>query len=82
MLQIPTLRQEQPAHDEGEAAQLTELAQLVATTAPLPDLRDLAHEVRRLFPEPSYSVGCGSSHIWLHRTDDPHRLAFIIDQYK
>ena len=79
MLQTPALRQEQPAHDEAEAARFAELAQLLATTAPLPDLRDLAPEVRRLFPAPGYQVGCGSSHIWLHRTADPHRLACILD---
>ena len=76
MLQTPALRQEQPAHDEAEAARFAELAQLLATTAPLPDL---APEVRRLFPAPGYQVGCGSSHIWLHRTADPHRLACILD---
>ncbi len=53
-METPELRQEQPAHDEAEAARLTELAQLLATTAPLPDLRDLAPAVRQLFPEPAY----------------------------
>lgn len=80
MLQIPKLRQEQPAADEAEAARLTDLGQLVATTAPLPDLRDLAPAVRQFFPEPAYLVGCGSSHIWLHRTADAHRLAFIFNR--
>ncbi|MGI4822622.1 MAG: hypothetical protein ACRYFV_15540 [Janthinobacterium lividum] len=79
MLQTPELRQEQPAHDEAEAARLTELAQLVATAA---SLRDLAPAVRQLFPEPAYAVGCGGSHIWLHRTHDPHRLAFILDPHR
>jgi isocitrate lyase len=82
MLQTPELRQEQPAHDEAEAARLAELVQLVTTAAPLPDLRDLAPAVRALFPEPAYTVGCGGSHIWLHRTHDPHRLAFILDHYQ
>ncbi|MBJ6146396.1 hypothetical protein [Hymenobacter sp. BT559] len=82
MLQLPELRQEQPARDEAEAACLTQLAQLIATTAPLRDLRDLAPAVRQLFPEPAYAVGCGGSHIWLHRTDDPHRLAYILDRYQ
>jgi hypothetical protein len=82
MLQLPELRQEQPAHDEPEAARLTQLAQLLATTAPLRDLRDLAPAVRQLFPEPVYAVGCGGSHIWLHRTHDPHRLAYILDRYQ
>lgn len=73
----PRLHLEQPAHDEAEAAQLTRLAQLVATTGLPPDLRDLAPAVRQLFPEPAYLVGCGSSHIWLHRAADPQRLALI-----
>ncbi|WP_254244099.1 hypothetical protein [Hymenobacter sp. BRD128] len=46
MLQLPEFRQEQTAHDEAEAARLTQLAQLIATTAPLPDLRDLVPAVR------------------------------------
>lgn len=82
MLQLPELRQEQPAADPAEAARLTELTQLVATTAPLPDVRDLAPAVRQLFPEPAYKVGCGGSHIWLHRQHDPHRLAYILDRYQ
>ncbi|TDN39274.1 hypothetical protein E4631_15615 [Hymenobacter sp. UV11] len=82
MLQLPELRQEQPARDEAEAARLTQLAQLMTTTAPLPDLRDLAPAVRQLFPEPTYEVGCGGSHIWLHRADDPRRLACILDHYQ
>ena len=73
----PRLHLEQPAHDEAEATQLTMLARLVATTSPPPDLRDLAPDVRRLFPEPAYLVGCGNSHIWLHRAADPQRLALI-----
>ena len=77
-METPELRQEQPAADTAEAARLTELAQLLATTAPLPDLRDLAPQVRELFPEPDYHVGCGGCHIWLHRTTDPSRLAIII----
>ena len=79
MLQSPQLRQEQPAADAPEAARLTELAQLLATTAPLPDLRDLAPAVRQLFPEPAYQVGCGGSHIWLHRADESARFACILD---
>lgn len=82
MLQLPELRQEQPAADPAEAARFTELAQLVATTAPLPDVRDLAPAVRQLFPEPAYAVGCGGFHIWLHRKHDPHRLAYILDRYQ
>ena len=77
-METPELRQEQPAADAAEAARLTELAQLLATTAPLPDLRELAPAVRQLFPESAYQVGCGGSHIWLHRTTDPSRLAIII----
>jgi len=78
-METPELRQEQPAADAAEAARLTELAQLLATTAPLPDLRDLSPAVRQLFPEPAYQVGCGGSHIWLHRTDESARLACILD---
>ena len=65
--------------DEAEAHQLTLLAQLLATTDPPPDLRDLAPAVRALFPAPAYEIGCGSAHIWLHRTPDtnPQRLALI-----
>ena len=73
----PWLHLEQPARDEAEAAQLTKLTQLVTTATPPPDLRDLAPAVRQLFPEPAYLVGCGSSHIWLHRAADPQRLALI-----
>ena len=73
----PRLHLEQPAHDEAEATQLTMLARLVATTSPLSDVRDLAPAVRQLFPEPAYLIGCGSSHIWLHRAADPQRLALI-----
>ncbi|GAA4368899.1 hypothetical protein GCM10023185_42060 [Hymenobacter saemangeumensis] len=68
---------EQSAHDEAEAAQLTRLTELVATAAQLPGLRDLAPAVRHHFPEPTYLVGCGSAHIWLHRAGDAHRLALI-----
>ena len=82
MLQLPELRQEQPASSPDEAARLTELAQLLATTAPLPDVRDLAPAVRQLFPAPAYEVGCGGSHIWLHRATEEQRLACIIDQYQ
>ena len=79
MLETPRLRQEQPATDPDEAARLTDLAQLIDTTAPLPDLRDLAPAVREAFPAPAYSVGCGSSHIWILRTTDQTRLAIVIN---
>ena len=82
MLQLPELRQEQTPNSPDEAARLTELAQLLAATAPLPDVRDLAPAVRRLFPEPAYQVGCGGSHIWLHRAEEAGRLACIIDQHQ
>ena len=49
----------------------------MATTDPLPDLRDLAPAIRQLFPEPAYRVGCGGAHIWLARANDPQRLALI-----
>ena len=78
MLQRPELRQELPASTPEEATRLAKLAQLLGTTAPLPDVRDLAPAVRQLFPESAYQVGCGGSHIWLHRTTDPSRLAIII----
>ena len=80
MLQLPELRQELPAGTPEEAARLTELAQLLATTAPLADLRDLAPAVRQFFPEPAYEVGCGGSHIWLHRADEEQRLACVLDR--
>ena len=73
----PQLLFEQPAHDEAEAAQLVQLAELLAVADPLPDLRDFAPQVRHLFPAPTYLVGCGSAHIWLHRAADPNRLALI-----
>ena len=73
----PQLLIEQPPHDEAEAASLAQLTDLVATTDPLPDLRDLAPAIRQLFPEPAYLVGCGGAHIWLARADDPQRLALI-----
>ncbi|MCC3152791.1 hypothetical protein Q3A66_07275 [Hymenobacter sp. BT770] len=82
MLQLPELRQELPASTPDEATRLTELAQLLATTAPLADLRDLAPKVRQLFPEPAYQVGCGGSHIWLHRAHEAGRLACILDRYQ
>ena len=73
----PQLLIEQPPHDAVEAACLAQLTNLVAITVPLPDLRDLAPAVRRLFPEPAYRVGCGGAHIWLARANDPQRLALI-----
>ena len=74
----PQLHIEQPPHDEAEAALLAQLPNVLATADRLPDdLRDLAPAVRQLFPAPTYLVGCGSSHIWLHRAADPHRLALI-----
>ena len=77
-LDLPQLLIEQPAHNDAEAAQLAQLTELLATTDPLPDdLRNLAPQVRQLFPEPTYLVGCGSSHIWLHRAADKQRLALI-----
>ena len=82
MLQLPELRQEQAPNSPDEAARLAQLAQLLATTAPLPDLRDLAPAVRQLFPEPAYEVGCGGSHIWLHRADESQRLACVLDHYQ
>ena len=82
MLQLPELRQELPTSTPEEATRLTKLAQLLATTAPLADLRDLAPAVRQLFPEPAYEVGCGGSHIWLHRADESQRLACILDRHQ
>jgi len=72
--ELPHLSLEQPPHDEAEA---TLLAQLLADTSPLLDVRDFAPQVRQLFPEPDYLVGCGSAHIWLRRATDPQRLALI-----
>lgn len=77
VLDLPQLHLEQVPGDQAEAARLAQLLELLATTAPLPDLRTLAPAVRQLFPEPAYLVGCGGSHIWLHRAADPQRLAFI-----
>ena len=74
---LPEVLIEQPARDETEAAQLAQLTELLITTDPLPDLRDFAPQVRQLFPEPAYLVGCGSAHIWLARANDPQRLALI-----
>ncbi|WP_201978035.1 hypothetical protein [Hymenobacter rubidus] len=82
MLQLPELRQELPTSTPVETARFTELAQLLATTGPLADLRDLAPAVRQLFPEPAYEVGCGGSHIWLHRADEEQRLACILDRHQ
>lgn len=73
----PQLSLEQPARDEAEAAVLAQLAELLANSDLLPDLRDFAPAVRQLFPEPAYLVGCGSAHTWLHRAADPQRLALI-----
>ena len=73
----PQLLIEQQPYDEAEDASLAQLAELLAATDPLPDLRDLAPAVRRLFPEPAYLVGCGSAHIWLHRAGGLARLALI-----
>ena len=73
----PHLLIEQPPHDAAEAACLAQLTNLVATTDPRPDLRDLAPAVRQLFPEPAYRVGCGGAHIWLARANDPQRLVLI-----
>jgi hypothetical protein len=75
--ELPQLFLEQPARDAAEAALLAQLAEHLADTNPLPDLRDFAPQVRQLFPEPAYLVGCGSAHIWLHRAADPQRLALI-----
>ena len=75
--ELPQLSLEQPARDEAEAALLAQLVGLIADADPMPDLRDFAPQVRQLFPEPAYLVGCGSSHIWLRRAADPHRLALI-----
>ena len=73
----PQLLIEQPPHDATEAACLAQLTNLVATTNPLPDLRDLAPAVRQLFPEPAYRVGFGGAHIWLARANDHQRLDLI-----
>ena len=75
--ELPQLSLEQPAHDDAEVALLAQLAELLTAADPLPDLRDFAPQVRQLFPEPAYLVGCGSAHIWLYRAADPHRLALI-----
>ena len=75
--ELPQLSLEQPAHDEAEAGLLAQLTERLTAADPLPDLRDFAPQMRQLFPEPIYLVGCGSSHIWLHRATDPHRLALI-----
>ena len=56
---------------------LAQLAALLATADPLPDLRNFAPQVRQLFPEPAHLVGCGSAYLWLHRVVDPQRLALI-----
>ena len=76
-IELPQLSLEQPARDDAEAALLAQLDELLTAADPLPDLRDFAPQVRQLFPEPAYLVGCGSTHIWLHRAADPNRLAFI-----
>ena len=75
--ELPKLTLELPAYDEAEAALLAQLAELLPDAYLLPDLRDFAPQVRQLFPEPAYLVGCGSAHIWLHRATDPQRLALI-----
>ncbi|MGY3090823.1 hypothetical protein ACVWYF_003884 [Hymenobacter sp. UYAg731] len=75
--ELPQLFIEQQPHDETEACLLAQLTELLTNAAPQDDLRDLAPKVRQFFPEPAYLVGCGSSHIWLHRTSDPNRLAII-----
>ena len=75
--ELPQLSLEQPASDAAEAALLGQLAKLLTDAEPLPDLCDFAPQVRQLFPESAYLVGCGSSHIWLHRAVDPNRLALI-----
>ena len=74
---LPEVVIEQPARDETEAAQLAQLTELIINTNPFPDLRDFAPQVRQLFPEPAYQVGCGSSHIWLHRAAELNRLVLI-----
>lgn len=73
----PELHIEQPPADDAEAALLRQLTELVSAAGPLPDLRELAPDVRRLFPAPAYEVGCGGAHIWLHRHDETRRLACI-----
>ena len=75
--ELPQLSLEQPARDDAEATLLAQLAELLTAADPLPDLRDFAPQVRQLFPEPAYLVGCGSAHIWLHRAADPNRLVLI-----
>lgn len=75
--EMPQLILEQAACDEAETALLARLTELVTDAYLQPDLRDFAPQVRQLFPEPAYLVGCGSSHIWLHRASDPQRLALI-----
>ena len=75
--ELPQLSLEQSARDDAEAALLAQLAELLTAADPLPDLRDFAPQVRQLFPEPAYLVGCGSAHIWLHRAADSNRLALI-----
>ena len=56
---------------------LAQLAALLATADPLPNLRNFAPQVRQLFPEPGYLVGYGGAHIWLARANDPQRLALV-----
>lgn len=73
----PQLLIELPARNRAEATRLRRLARLLALASPVPDVRDLAPAVRRLFPEPAYLVGCGSSHIWLHHAGSAHRLVII-----
>jgi len=73
----PQLHFEQPPYDDAEAALLAQLLDLLAHVEPLTDLRDFAPQVRQLFPAPTYLVGCGRAHIWLHRAADPNRLALI-----
>ena len=76
---LPRLAVEQTPLDAAEADRLARLGQLIEEAAPLPDVRTLAQAVRELFPTPAYQVGCGGAHIWLHRTDDPSRLAIILE---
>ncbi|UYZ58044.1 hypothetical protein [Hymenobacter latericus] len=76
-LTLPRLRIEQAPLDATEADLLARLGQLIEATGPMPDVRALAPAIRALFPAPAYQVGCGGAHIWLHRTDDPNRLALI-----
>jgi hypothetical protein len=70
---------EQKPIDPAEKRRLQALRRHVQAHSHTTDLRGLAGAVKKLLG-PGYDMGSGSAHIWVQRTGESTRLAFVADR--